>query len=43
MPRASRALLESRIRAALHKARCILARRRCYLEFDGWIWHIIED
>jgi hypothetical protein len=43
MQSAHRALLASRIRVALHKARCILARRRCYLEFDGRIWRIIED
>lgn len=43
MHRANRALLASRIRVALHMARCALARRRCFLEFDGFIWHIIED
>lgn len=43
MQSANRALLESRIRVALHMVRCALARRRCFLEFDGWIWHIIED
>ena len=39
---ARRALLASRIKVALHMARCALMRRRCFLEFDGWIWHIIE-
>lgn len=43
MHRANRALLESRIRVALYAALCIIARRRCFLEFDGCTWHIIED
>jgi hypothetical protein len=43
LSRANRALLESRIRVALHMARCALARRRWFLEFDGCTWHIIKD
>lgn len=43
MHRANRALLESRIRVALHIARCIIARRRWFVEYDGFLWSIIHD
>lgn len=43
MHHANRALLASRIRVALHIARCTLARRRWFIEFDGFLWSIIHD
>lgn len=43
MPHVRRALLASRIHVALHMARCALARRRWFIEFDGSVWRIITD
>ena len=36
-------LAASILRVALHIARCTLARRRWFIEFDGFLWSIIHD